>query len=650
MRATGRLNKLYVELLRQNPEWSTDGRRHDMNHFMARLIFCFFAEDTDIFHSRGLFTSTVEQFSESDGNNTHQVMEACFRAMNTKIAERQASNLPAYANVFPYVNGGLFAGSTDVPQFTRIARSYLLQAGSLDWQHINPDIFGSMIQAVADEAERGALGMHYPSILKVLNPLFLDQLRAQLEAAGDNPRTLLKLRKLLSRIRVFDPACGSGNFLVIAYKEMRKIEAEINQRRGEPMEPTLISKKNFRGIEIRDFAAEIARLALVIAEYQCDVLHRGRLAAKAVFLPLDEMNWITCGNALRLDWLDVCPTEGTNVKLHSDDLFQTPFEQPEINFENEGGETFICGNPPYKGSQGQDTLQKGDLREAFHGSGVSHASLDHVSGWFIKAAEYLKTTTASAAFVATNSICQGRQVESLWPRVCTEGIVISFAYTSFKWQNLATQNAGVIVVIVGLSKGSTAHKLFTSDALKTVEMRVVDHINAYLVPSADTYVEGRQTGIGPRSFMTFGSMANDAGNLLLSKSEADEAVALHGVERGYIRPFVGSSEFIRGTQRHCIWIRASEFKRAYKNDWLRARFQANSAARLASPRATTVSLAERGYSFGEVRQTGSEYSAIAIPVFPQSAGSICLWGCFRGDPSSAISPSQFSTPHCGTWH
>ncbi len=338
VRATGRLNKLYVELLRQNPEWGTEARRHDMNHFMARLIFCFFAEDTDIFINRSLFTGTIEQFSESDGSNTHTVAEACFAAMNLKQELRKLDNTPAYAVTFPYVNGGLFAGTTEVPQFTRIARSYLLQAGSLDWQYINPDIFGSMIQAVADDEERGALGMHYtsvPNILKVLNPLFLDELRAALDSAGENPRMLLNLRRRLSRIRVFDPACGSGNFLVIAYKEMRKIEAEINARRGEHLRAAEISKKNFRGIEIRDFAAEIARLSLVIAEYQCDVLHRGPLAAKAEFLPLDEMNWITCGNALRLDWLQVCPPEGTSVRLLSEDLFQTPLEQPEIDFENE---------------------------------------------------------------------------------------------------------------------------------------------------------------------------------------------------------------------------------------------------------------------------------------------------------------------------
>jgi hypothetical protein len=303
IKATGRLNRLYVELLKDNPEWGTAQRRAAMNQFMARLIFCFFAEDTDIFSKPDLFTDMIEQMSAKDSSNTHEVIGELFRAMNTKIADRASANIPRWADVFPYVNGGLFSGSTAVPRFSRIARSYLIHIGSLDWRRINPDIFGSMIQAVADDEERGALGMHYtsvPNILKVLNPLFLDDLRARLAEAVDNPRMLLNLRKRMSRIRVFDPACGSGNFLVIAYKEMRAIEAEINRRRGEPDRRTEIPLTNFRGIELRDFPAEIARLALIIAEFQCDVLYRGQKEALAEFLPLDAMNWITCGNALRL--------------------------------------------------------------------------------------------------------------------------------------------------------------------------------------------------------------------------------------------------------------------------------------------------------------------------------------------------------------
>jgi len=278
IRATSRLNRLYLELLKDNPEWDASARRHDMNHFMARLIFCFFAEDTGIFFGGGLFTKTIEQMSARDSSNTHFVIGEIFRAMKTEIEARGAAQLRPWANQFPYVNGGLFSGSLDVPRFSKIARSYLLHIGNLDWTKINPDIFGSMIQAVAEDEERGALGMHYtsvPNILKVLNPLLLDDLRGRLAEAGDNSRTLLNLRKRMSKIRVFDPACGSGNFLVIVYKEMRGIEAEINKRRGEPNRRSEIPKENFRGIELRDFPAEIARLALIIAEYQCDVIYRG---------------------------------------------------------------------------------------------------------------------------------------------------------------------------------------------------------------------------------------------------------------------------------------------------------------------------------------------------------------------------------------
>src|SRR5450631_1837743 len=368
IRATSRLNRLYVELLKDNPEWGTAERRHGMNHFMARLIFCFFAQRTDIFIGNDLFTATIEQMSARDSSNTHEVIGELFRAMNTKIEDRASAKIPRWADAFPYVNGELFSGSIDVPRFSRIARSYLLHIGNLDWTKINPDIFGSMIQAVAEDEERGALGMHYtsvPNILKVLNPLFLDDLRERLDEAGDNPRTLLNLRKRMSKIRVFDPACGSGNFLVIAYKEMRKIEAEINRRRGEADQRTEVPLTNFRGIELRDFPAEVARLALIIAEFQCDVLYRGQKEALAEFLPLNAENWITCGNALRLDWLTICPPTGGAVRTAADDLFHTPLDQTQIDFENEGGETYICGNPPYKGATEQNIVQKDDMQSVF---------------------------------------------------------------------------------------------------------------------------------------------------------------------------------------------------------------------------------------------------------------------------------------------
>lgn len=585
IKATGRLNKLYVELLSKNPDWAKAARRPDMNHFMARLVFCFFAEDTDIFNGDSLFTGTLERMTEGDGSNTAQVLETIFKAMNVPGEARAATKLPRWAEAFPYVNGGLFGGSTEVPTFTKIARSYLLRAGKLNWKEINPDIFGSMIQAVADDDERGELGMHYtsvPNILKVLNPLFLDDLRTQLGAADDNKIKLLNLRKRMARIRVFDPACGSGNFLVIAYKQMRAIEWEINQRRGEPQLKSEIPISNFRGIELRDFPAEIARLALIIAEFQCDVLYRGQKEALSEVLPLDSQNWITCGNALRLDWLAICPATGTGVKVVADDLFKTPLEQAEIDFENEGGETYICGNPPYLGSKKQTDEQKADLGAVLDKRIKNWKSLDYVAGWFIKAADYGTKTKATSAFVSTNSVCQGQHVPILWPEIFRVGTQIVFAHTSFKWANLASHNAGVTVVIVGISStAEVARRLYSING-DVVEQKVVANINAYLVPGPNVEVQqatNPQQGLTP---MQFGNHPYYGAALVLSTDEAREIVGQESAASRYVRPFYGSTEFIDQSPRACLWISDEEAEEATRLDPIAKRIAAVKAARTAA--------------------------------------------------------------------
>lgn len=558
IKATGRLNRLYVELLKDNPDWGTAARRPDMNHFMARLIFCFFAEDTDIFSKPDLFTETVAQMSAKDSSDTHQVIGELFCAMNTKITDRAAAGIARWANLFPYVNGGLFSDSVDVPRFSRIARSYLIHIGNLDWKKINPDIFGSMIQAVAEDEERGALGMHYtsvPNILKVLNPLFLDELRTKLEEAGDNGRMLLNLRRRMARIRVFDPACGSGNFLVIAYKQMREVEAEINRRRGEADRRSDISLKNFRGIELRDFPAEIARLALIIAEYQCDVIYRGQKEALAEFLPLDAMNWIVCGNALRLDWLSICPPEGTGVKLNADDLFHTPLDQAQIDFENEGGETYICGNPPYKGSSYQTPDQKHDLAALFASDTKSWKNFDYVAGWFKKASEHIRSTNGKFAFVSTNSMCQGQQVSLLWPLIFSKRQSIAFAYTSFKWSNLASYNAGVTVVIVGVGTNLDGQRrLFASDDAGEVTSRTVDCINPYLVAGAELVIVPSRNPLGQQAEMVKGNQPSDGGYLCLSSQEKDEMISVAPSAARFIKRYLGAADYIQGKDRYCLWI------------------------------------------------------------------------------------------------
>lgn len=604
IKATGRLNRLYVELLKDNPEWGTAARRHEMNHFMARLIFCFFAEDTGIFHGDGVFTATIETMSAKDSGNTHEVISALFQAMNTKRSERGAAKIARWADTFPYVNGGLFAGSSDVPRFSKIARTYLLHVGKLEWTKINPDIFGSMIQAVADEEERGALGMHYtsvPNILKLLNPLFLDDLREKLEEAGDNGRKLLNLRNRMAKIRVFDPACGSGNFLVIAYKEMRALEAEINRRRGEQERRTEIPLTNFRGIELRDFPAEIARLALIIAEYQCNVLYRGQQEALADFLPLDAKNWITCGNALRLDWLSICPPTGTGVKFHADDLFQQPLDQAQIDFENEGGETYICGNPPYLGSTWQSTEQKEDLQRIFEGRTKSWKSLDYVAGWFMKAADYGLHTPTVSAFVSTNSICQGQQVPILWPLIFKSGHEIVFAHTSFKWANLASHNAGVTVAIVGISnRAAPVRKLFSLAEDGGSVLKEAININAYLVAAPNVLVNKALKSIGGTADMLRGNMPYDGGHLLLSADEV-HALGLTAEQHDrFIRRIYGSAEFIRGLERYCLWISDDHLQEAMSIDTIRQRIEGVRAMRLNSRDKGANEMANRAHQMREM--------------------------------------------------
>lgn len=612
IRATAKLNRLYVELLKENPEWGSDEHRPDMNHFMARLIFSFFAEDTGIFAEEGLFTKTISQLSERDSSNTHEVIGTLFSAMNTKHGDREGAALPRWAMKFPYVNGGLFSGELAVPRFSRTARSYLLQVGSLDWKQINPDIFGSMIQAVADDEERGALGMHYtsvPNILKVLNPLFLDDLRAKLKEADANPRKLLNLRNRIRRIRVFDPACGSGNFLVIAYKEMRAIEAEINRLRGETGRSSEIPLTNFRGIELRDFAAEIARLALIIAEFQSDVLYRGQQEALNDFLPLDADNWITCGNALRLDWVAICPPTGTSVKLVGDDLFSTPLDQPEIDFENSGGETYICGNPPYKGSQTQTKAQKADLADVFRPFGVSPKQLDYVGGWFMKAAEYIRETAAEAALVSTNSICQGRAVPLLWPTINATGSIIHFAYTSFKWSNLAAYNAGVTVVIVGLSRvRSRARTLIHTSPSEAVTRRDVSSISPYLTADSDVIVRGRSAPVPPLSEMSFGNMPVDNGGLLLSSADRR---ALGSSAHGFLRRAYGSAEYIRGSVRYCLWIHDDALEAALGMDGIRTRLLEVAAFRAESKDRGARAMASVPHRFREMH--GATSHTLILP-------------------------------------
>lgn len=324
------------------------------------------------------------------------------------------------------------------------------------------------------------------------------------------------------------------------------------------------------------------------------------------------MNWITCGNALKLDWLKLCPPTGTGVRYTTNDLLQTPLDQPVIDFENEGGETYIASNPPYRGSQWQTVEQKADLQAIFEGRTKRWKSLDYVSGWFMKAADYGTMTDAVAALVSTNSICQGRQVGTLWPLIFDTGHEIDFAHTSFKWANLAAHNAGVTVVIVGLSnRGGRQRHLYTQGDDGKVVVREATNINPYLVPAENLFVRAAAEPLGAVAEMSFGNMPNDGGHLLFNTSDAD-AVETHAVDRSFIRAFVGSQEFIRGVERRCLWVKEDEHDSARSNAWIRSRFDAVAKHRSESGRQTTRELASVPFRFGEVRQTGEE-TAIVVP-------------------------------------
>jgi hypothetical protein len=651
IRATSRLNRLYVELLKDNPQWGNAERRHEMNHFMARLIFCFFAEDTDIFNGAGLFTKTIEQMSARDSLNTHEVISEIFRAMNTntKNAGRTEANIPRWADEFPYVNGGLFSGSVDVPRFSKIARSYLQHIGNLDWTRINPDIFGSMIQAVADDDERGELGMHYtsvPNILKVLGPLFLDDLRARLEEAGDNHRMLLNLRKRIARIRVFDPACGSGNFLVIAYKMMREIENTINERRGEYGRKSDIPLTNYRGIELRDFAAEVARLALIIAEYQCDLLYRGQKEALAEFLPLSADNWITCGNALRLDWLSVCPPTGTGVRLLGDDLFSTPLDQAQIDFENEGGETYICGNPPYAGKGKKTPQQLDDMELIFGPRGVKHGYIDYVGCWFIKATDYGMHTKSAFAFVSTNSLCQGHQVPLIWPLLWEAEHQLFFAHTSFKWANLASHNAGVTVAIIGMTREpKNICKLFSCSDEGKVLVKEVSNISCYLVEGANFIVEKRSSPLAGLSPMDLGNMPYDGGNLLFSRQDVDDLRLTKSQHLRFIRRIYGSKEFISNLERYCLWIENDDLAEATQISDINRRIDAVKAMRLKSTDSGGRAMASRPHQMREMRVANNQ--TIVMPRTSSESRSYLPAGLL--DSKSIVSSEAFAIFDAPLW-
>ncbi|WP_430913030.1 class I SAM-dependent DNA methyltransferase [Methylobacterium sp. sgz302541] len=609
VKATGRLNRLYVELLRENADWGTPERRHDLNQFMARLIFCFFAEDTGIFNGTNLFTSTVERMSSTERGSVEFVITELFRAMDTSPSQRENACLRSWADEFPYVNGGLFAGGKLCPRFSKVARSYLLRAGELNWQEINPDIFGSMIQAVADEGERGSLGMHYtsvPNIMKVLGPLFLDDLRAQLEAAGDNSRKLRNLRKRLASIRVFDPACGSGNFLVIAYIRMREIEHEIVKITGD--EPrSVISLSNFYGIEIKDFAVEIARLALLIAEFQCDVRFISQQVARTLVLPLKQTGEIVSGNALREDWLKLCNYYSKEESNRNGRGFPS-IEADQLCSVESNTEIYICGNPPYIGDKMQGIEHKSDVEHVLSGHIERWRSLDYVCAFFYKAAQYVKLTNAQAAFVTTKSTNQGQQVSLFWPVVLRD-CVLKFAVRPFDWRNLASHNAGVTCVIIGFARSDYNGSRFIIDGDR---VKIVSNISPYLIEGPDVVIEKASKPISQRPKMGLGNVLKDDGILTLDDDDYD--ILRSNGETRHTRKIVGSYEFINGSYRRCLYLKPGKNAKTVHDGIISSKLERVSSYRRESRAEALRSLADKPSLFYFHLKPGKNHTLVVPRV------------------------------------
>ena len=589
VKAAEKMAKLFDTIKKDNPDDSPEFI-HGLNVFLSRLLFCFFAEDTHIFKDNQ-FTNAIDSHTQTDGSDLNTFLDTIFKVLNTPEKERK--NLPEYINAFPYVNGGLFEKEYKTPKFSRSSRSAILNSGDQDWSAINPDIFGSMFQAVIGAEQRGSLGQHYtsvPNIMKVIEPLFLNDLYEEFEKAVQThgyKSQQKKLNTLLGRIysiKIFDPACGSGNFLIIAYKELRILEMKIFKA-GNMIALSCIQLSQFYGIEIDDFAGEIAKLALWLAEHQMNVEFFKEFGRTNPTLPLKEAGKIVQGNATRLDWEEVCP---------------------KTNAKGEPAEVYILGNPPYLGSRNQDASHKADMELVFKGL-KDYKKLDYISCWFFLAANYIINSNSKYAFVTTNSVTQGEQVALLWPIIFEKKLEIYFAHQSFMWSNNAKNNAGVAVVIIGIRNYQSSNKYLYINNFK----KSVNNISPYLSNSSNIIVLPRTKALSNFSLMITGSAPGDDSNFILGIEEKEELVSENTKIEKFLKKFIGAQELIKKTHRYCIHITEENLQEAIKIPELLERFEKVKIFRLKSKKAATNKKAKTPYFFDEDRYEKQEF--ILVP-------------------------------------
>ena len=542
VKAAEKMAKLFDEIKKDNSDTSPEFI-HNLNIFFSRLLFCYFAEDTNIFEDNQ-FSHAVESHTRADGSDLDAYLNRLFWVLNTPVDKR--GDIPNYLNAFPYVNGGLFREEIPCPKFTSKSRQLLIDSGdSNDWSAINPDIFGSMFQAVISPEHRGGLGAHYtsvPNIMKVIEPLFLNELKEAFEDAIGNEKKLKELLHRISKIKLFDPACGSGNFLIIAYKELRRLEMLILKELGG-FAFTGIHLNNFFGIELDDFAHEIAKLSLWLAEHQMNVEFFKEFNRTNPTLPLQEAGQIVCGNACRLDWEKVCP-------------------------KNEGDEIYIMGNPPYVGARKQLDSQKIDIIAVFENS-KGNSGLDYIACWFLLSAKYISNSNTKCAFVSTNSICQGEQVAFLWPHVLKYDVEIGFCHKAFKWQNNAKNKAVVAVIIVSLRRKTNTQKVIYQDG----HLKTVSNISPYLTDNSNLIIEKKSSPFSNLPHLVYGNQAIDNGLLELNDNEKNELLRANPSAQKFIKRLYGGADFINGINRWCIWVKEEDREEAEKIPFFQKRFE-----------------------------------------------------------------------------
>lgn len=616
VKAAEKMAHIYDEIVRLNPDLTKKDKNHSLNVFLTRLLFCFFAEDTGIFNDN-IFSKTIVNHTKEDGSDLADTLSVLFEALDKKDDEK--ISYPSYIQEFPYVNGSLFTDKAKIPKLNAKVRKLMIECGDQAWKEINPDIFGSMFQAVSVADVRSGLGQHYtsvPNIMKVIEPLFLNDLKEEYENA-DTEKKLKKLLNRLYNLKIFDPACGSGNFLIIAYKQLRLLEMDIlkkieNITGQRNLMFSGLQLHQFYGIEIDDFACEIATLSLWLAEHQMNRKFKEIFGDCKPALPLSKSGKIVCGNAARLDWTRVCPRRNNGLIVNQMEQMTLSELQETKLLEMQGAnnEIYILGNPPYVGRSKRSKIQQQDMDFVFNDISDNYGDLDYIAIWLYKAARYIGNfDNIHSALVATNSICQGMQVNLIWPLIYRLGIHINFAYTSFKWTNNAKNNAGVTCVIIGFSSK-------TNKGLKTLitgnDKVYVKNINAYLLPMEDVFIEKTNIPISNFPHMTLGCSPKDDGNLLLSESEKEQLLASYPEAEEFVRGYLGSETFLNGEKRYCLLISDEKKDKAMDIPPIKDRIKKVVDFRLKSPKAATQKLASVPHKFGELRYSNGNF--IIVPL------------------------------------